>query len=182
MQKTTFFLSKPDAEKLTTRMNAGQEPMLAGKAMLISIGSPDDKDLKLLPASTPKSTLVKWAGAPYKPAEVDSSNWLEVVKLEFNDIDPTHCSDEWTAQWTLFDDDMANKIIDALERQRHTAKVIVAHCEAGISRSAAVSKFAAMYFSFPFPETYMLYNKHVFSTLVRVWRQRLYQDKDTLWT
>jgi hypothetical protein len=180
MPKTTFFASKHDAERLTQRLNAGQEPGLAGKALLVSIGSPDDKTLKLLPGALQTSTLIKFAGAPYKPAEVDSPHWLEVVKLEFNDIDPTHCSDEWVLQWTLFDDAMADKVIDALDKHADRTQVVVAHCEAGISRSAAVSKFAAAYMGVPFPDSYMLYNKHVFSTLMRRWRQRLY-SKDNSW-
>ena len=176
MPKTTFFTSKHQAEQLVLRMNAGQERDLSGRAILISIGSPDDNTLKLLPGTLATSTLIKHVGAPYEPPKVDSPHWLEVVKLEFNDIDPSHCSEEWVLQWKLFDDEMANQVIDAFERQAGKIDIVVAHCEAGVSRSAAICKFAAVYFNMHIPalDTYMLHNKHVFSTLLRVWRQRTY--------
>lgn len=177
MQKTTFFMSKAEAEKLTIRLNHGQEPSLAGKAVLISINSPPTSkdELKLLYGPDyATSHLAKMAEAGYRKPEVESPHWVGLVMLEFNDIDPSHCSDGWVQQWTLFNDAMADSIIDLLEQTKETASVYAVHCEAGVSRSAGVAKFISQYFNLNFPDSYSLYNKHVFSTLLRRWRQRHY--------
>lgn len=174
MVKTTFFMAKVEAEKLTARLDRGLEPSLAGKAMLISIGSPPTNTLTLYGPEYATSHLAKMAEAGYQKPNVESPNWVKLVSLEFNDIDPTHCSPEWIQQWVLFDDMMADQIIDALEETRDQVSVYAVHCEAGISRSAAVSKFISRYFNLSFPDTYSLYNKHVFSVLLRRWQQRIY--------
>ena len=46
----------------------------------------------------------------------------------------------------------------------------------GISRSAAVSKFIAQIYNLEFPEGYSLYNRHVYSTLLRVHGSSLYGE------
>lgn len=184
MQKTTFFMSKAQAEALTRRFNAGQEPALDGKAALISINSPkvDEGELKLLfGPDYATSHLVKMMKAGYHPPIVDSDRWVELLKLEFHDIDPSHCSPKWVQQWTLFGDEQADQIIEMLERTRETVSVYAVHCEAGVSRSAGVAKFIAAYFGLQFPDSYSLYNKHVFSTLMRRWNQRAY-GKELPWT
>lgn len=180
MQKTTFFMSKSEAEKLTVRLNSGQEQSLAGKAVLISINSPPTSanELKLLYGPDyANSTLAKLTEANYKSPVIESEHWVELLKFEFNDIDPSHCSDGWIQQWTLFSDAMADQIIDALERTKDTASVYAVHCEAGVSRSAAVAKFISQFFNLSFPDSYSLYNKHVFSVLLRRWRQRIYSKE-----
>lgn len=181
MKKTTFFMSKAEAEKLTLRLNHGQEPSLAGKAVLISINSPPtSKDELLYGPDYATSHLAKMAEAGYRKPEVESPSWVELLMLEFNDIDPAHCSDEWVQQWTLFDDAMADQVIDVLERTKDIASVYAVHCEAGISRSAGIAKFISQFFNLSFPDSYSLYNKHVFSVLLRRWRQRNY-TKDHPW-
>jgi predicted glycosyltransferase involved in capsule biosynthesis len=50
----------------------------------------------------------------------------------------------------------------------------VVHCEAGISRSAGVAKFISVIYSLAFPENYSVYNKHVFSTLMRAYGESFY--------
>ncbi len=174
-------MSKAQAEKLTLRLD--QEPDFAGKAVLISINSPEttEGDLKLLYGPDyATSHLAKMSKAGYRKPEVESPHWVELLMLEFHDIDPSHCSEGWVQQWTLFDDAMADRILEILERTKDTAGVYAVHCEAGISRSAAVAKFISQFFNLSFPETYSLYNKHVFSVLLRRWRQRNY-TKDHPW-
>ena len=83
----------------------------------------------------------------------------------------------WEAtNWILFDDSMADQVLDFIERNADRCTVFPVHCEAGISRSAAVAKFISVRFNLQFPESYSLYNKHVFSTLLRRWNQRLYAN------
>jgi hypothetical protein len=169
MLKTTFFMSRHEAQKITAELNHGMHLNLAGKTCLISIISPDD-------TPDPKMAGIieaaKQQGCVPRPLAVDSDKWIEVLKLMFDDIDPSHCSDEWMQQWILFDDKMADQIIDMLERTADKTNIYAVHCEAGISRSAAVCKFISVMFNLQFPESYMLYNKHVFTTLIRRWNQR----------
>ena len=175
-------MSRHDAEQLTLRLNAGQEPLLAGKTVLISVDTPFVEGLQLIDpavgmiAAARGSKSVDFNREHDQPV-VDSAHWVELLRLDFNDIDPSHCSDEWKAQWTLFDDAMADQVIDLLERTKDSATIFAVHCHAGISRSAAISKFIAVFHNLSFPESYKLYNKHVFSTLTRRWRQRQYGEQ-----
>lgn len=191
MNRTTFFLSKHEAEKLTARVNAGQEPSFVGKTVLISVDTPINESLMLIsPLDPAVNLIIKERGGsksmdfnkPHDAPAVDSPHWIELLRLSFNDVDPNHCSDEWKSQWTLFDDSMADLVIDLLDRTKDNpnAQTFAVHCHAGISRSAAISKFIAVYHNLQFPESYSLYNKHVFSTLMRRWRQRQYGQE--LWT
>lgn len=184
MQKTTFFMSKSEAEALVKRLDAGEEPTLEGKAALISLGSPETKLEAIKEMFGPDyatSHLAKMMEMGYHPPAVESPKWLALVKQEFHDIDPSHCSDGWAKQWILFSDAQADEILDMLERTRDVVEVYAVHCEGGVSRSAAVAKFISVYFGLDFPESYMLYNKHVFSTLIRRWNQRSY-GKEASWT
>lgn len=65
-----------------------------------------------------------------------------VLRLAFHDVDP---GNEQDRRWHLFDDEHAHKIIRFVE-QLHTDPrpyQLIAHCRAGISRSAAIALFAA---------------------------------------
>jgi len=87
--------------------------------------------------------------------------WHSVLKLEFDDIDTPE------EPYILFSDSQANRIIDFVEEVRasHEVEGILVHCQAGISRSAAVAKWIAEKYGLSFPGKYMLYNKHVYRTL-----------------
>ena len=52
-------------------------------------------------------------------------------------------------------------------RERRITEVHV-HCDAGISRSAAIAKFIAEKYDAYFPETYTVYNKRVYRSLLKV--------------
>jgi len=87
--------------------------------------------------------------------------WHSVLRLEFDDIDTPE------EPYIFFSDSHANQIIDFVEevQRGHEVEGILIHCQAGISRSAAVAKWIAEKYGLGFPEKYMLYNKHVYRTL-----------------
>lgn len=89
------------------------------------------------------------------------NGWHSVLRLEFDDIDTPE------EPYILFSDTQANQVIDFVQAVRDSYEVegILVHCQAGISRSAAVAKWIAERYKLPFNEQYMLYNKHVYRTL-----------------
>jgi predicted protein tyrosine phosphatase len=129
------------------------------KIAIVSMVSPPE------PGEDPASLVTKLDGY-----------WYKVLRLQFQDIDPSHCSPEWIATHVPMTDDHANQIIDFLLEVEQHVDEIWTHCEAGISRSAAVSKFIASVYCTPFPDSYTLYNKHVFSTLRKVYGRRAYSS------
>jgi len=146
MYKRTVFISKAEAEDFC-------EPTNQGNRILISITSP----------AVPNSFT--WAA---KPAVLHDNSWLDVLRLEFDDVDPSHMNPQQAAMFRLFNEEDAAKIIEFLQKYSDVVEDAVVHCEAGISRSAAVSKFIAYTNYLQFPEDYNLYNKHVYGTLMRV--------------
>ena len=163
---STFFISRAEAEKLSATMSPGHP--LYEKAVLVSCSTPTptEADLKLLEKVMSREEQL----ALCKPANVDSPGWLEVVRLEFNDVDLTNTSEGWLTgnNYIAFGEEHADRVIDLIERHKETQGItFVCHCDAGISRSAAISKFIARQINAYFPESYSIYNKHVFSTLSR---------------
>jgi hypothetical protein len=155
-QIPTKFLSRKEAEDITATYNAGiiysSEVPYDKKIAIISMVSPAE------PGEDPASLVTKLDGF-----------WYKVLRLQFQDIDPTHCSSEWIAERKPMTEEHAQQIIAFLLEVEDEVDEIWAHCEAGISRSAAVAKFIATVYGSFFPESYSLYNKHVFSTLRRVY-------------
>jgi predicted protein tyrosine phosphatase len=70
--------------------------------------------------------------------------------------------------YRLFDRLMAKDIISFLDKNAENVEIIVVHCDAGISRSAAIAKFIAKKYNLPFDASYDLYNKWVYNTLLQV--------------
>lgn len=85
--------------------------------------------------------------------------WLDILPLTFNDINIK------IDDYLVFNKDDAGKIIDFVEKYKEEGSVIIVHCYAGISRSAAVAKFIAEKYNLKFNHNYFLYNKLVYTTL-----------------
>jgi predicted protein tyrosine phosphatase len=103
-----------------------------------------------------------------------SNLWNYKLVMRFDDLD-TEVDSVDNREPVLFNDSMANEIIDWLEANKNNIKTLVVNCNAGISRSAAVAKFVADIYKLDFNEKYSLYNKHVYSTLRKEWDRRLYE-------
>ena len=63
------------------------------------------------------------------------SGWKHLHISEFNDIDRK------MYPWKLFDKEQARAMIDFLDNLPDHVDAVIVHCEAGISRSAAVALF-----------------------------------------
>ena len=136
---------------------------------------PEGRDTRVLISITTPSVPDSFSRF-CKPAVLFEDTWKDVLRLEFDDADPSHMNPVAVGGYKLFNDEMAVRILKFLKmHQDHTADALV-HCEAGISRSAAISKFIAQIYALPFPDNYSIYNKHVFSTLLRVHGECLYGE------
>lgn len=152
--KSTNFFSKRSAERF-------QEPGGRDERVLISITTPPVPDS---------------FSAHCAPAVLHEDSWKDVLRLEFDDADPSHMNPQQVPGYRLFNEDDAVAILKFLKKHQDDTVYALVHCEAGISRSAAVSKFIALIYNLSFPEQYSIYNKHVFSTLMRVHGESLYED------
>lgn len=109
--------------------------------------------------------------------------WSKILRLEFHDADGSgrsidHRMDDVIANnnLSLFTEQQAVEILRFLRLYQDNHTQVIVHCEGGISRSAAVSKFVAQIYNLEFPEGYSLYNRHVFSTLLKVHGTSLYGE------
>jgi len=100
--------------------------------------------------------------------------------LKFHDMDHQPRGEAHPHNYILFNDDHAKQILNFLAKHENDVDAVIAHCEAGISRSAAVSKFVAYVYGIPFPESYMLYNKLVFRTLIELYNRAIYSPDEEL--
>ncbi len=92
------------------------------------------------------------------PAELQEG-WHSILRLEFHDIDAE------LEPYDLFSEVQARRIIQFVKEIEPEVSGILVHCRAGISRSAAVAKWIAETYGLRFPESYSLYNKHVYKML-----------------
>jgi len=154
MYKLTTFISKKVAQDY-------HESSCRDQRVLISLTTPGDAN------DRPYSSYCK-------PAILHEDTWKDILRLEFHDKDPGYMDPDEPNGYKLFNDDDAVKILKFLKLHQDNTYDAIVHCEAGISRSAAVSKFISIVYSLQFPESYSIYNKHVFSTLTRVYNDCLY--------
>jgi hypothetical protein len=157
MYKLTTFISKKQAEEY-------HEPSDKMSRVIISLTTPSE-------ANNTRS----YSGY-CKPAKLHEDTWKDILRLEFHDKDPETIRPGEKSGYKLFNDEHAIKILKFLKLHQDDTTDAIVHCEAGISRSAAVSKFISIVYSLPFPESYSIYNKHIFSTLMKVYNISLYGD------
>lgn len=101
-----------------------------------------------------------------------TDKWAASLRMEFYDYD--------TEKESGFGKKEAKEIckfVDSISKM--DLDIIVVHCYAGISRSAAVAKFISIVLCLKFPENYFLHNKYVFSTLLKYWNYNyIHQEGD----
>jgi predicted protein tyrosine phosphatase len=97
-------------------------------------------------------------------AILKSRGMIDGISLNFDDIElnlniPILNTNE---NAIIFNKDMAQKIINFLDKIKNDLKIkeitLVAHCDAGISRSGAIGEFACDYLDFPY-DTFKERNK-----------------------
>lgn len=158
MYKFTIFISKRDAERVCFNESSH-------RTVLISLNSP--------PSITPGSS---------HPALIDAA-WARILRLEFHDADGDGRSIDSRVEGIredgnlkLFTEEQAIEIFKFLREHQDAHENAIVHCEGGISRSAAVSKYIAQIYGLEFPEGYSLYNRFVYSTLGKVYMRSLYGE------
>lgn len=86
--------------------------------------------------------------------------WLDVLRLEFDDIV------EYEEPYKLFSEGQARQITEFVMRcNAEDAEGLVVHCNAGVSRSAAVAKWISEKYGLGFPHAYDKYNRYVYRLL-----------------
>ena len=134
----------------------------------------------IIPRST--SAMISISG-PNNPARLNQL-WHRgnLIRLQFHDADEVgrvsrrldYPGESKYIQ--LFTPKDAKHIIDFVNEVKNKVDVILVHCDAGISRSAAVAKFIAEMFNLPFPESYMLYNKYVYRVLKNTYNSMMWDE------
>lgn len=146
-----------------------------------------DKVANVGPDSTSsKRVLISINSPPWtigsSPVVLQPDAWSRVLKLEFHDCDADgrgldgrihHVPLE---QRVFFNESFAVQILRFLREHETEHEHVYVHCEGGISRSAGVAKFIAQIYGLPFPGSYPLYNRHVFSTLLNTYHLCLYGE------
>lgn len=120
---------------------------------------------------------------PGNPAQLNQM-WHRgnLIRLQFHDADELgHVSRPLGSEpglhnIQLFSNRDAKNIINFVNEVKNKVEIIVVHCDAGISRSAAVAKFIAEMFNLPFPESYMLYNKYVYRVLRNTYNNMMWKE------
>ena len=158
----TKFISRSDAELISA------DPQHFIKAKVI----PADKRVVILSFISPDG----FGGSEVRPVKLDGY-WHKVLEQRFHDIDPSNCSSAFLDQYIPFSPKQAEEVIEFLLQVEEEADEVWTHCEAGISRSAGAAKYIAYAYNSYFPETYSLYNKHVYSLLVKAHNTRAYENR-----
>ena len=95
--------------------------------------------------------------------------WFAVHYSYFHDVDPAKPCDE---PHILMNEKHAIDIVDYVYSVEPHIDLMLVHCKAGISRSAAVAKWIAETFDLPFNHDYSSYNKHVYRQLIEANERR----------
>ena len=88
--------------------------------------------------------------------------WFEVLRMEFDDVDPETCRDKTNKFMTIHQARVIAAFVDSVSPK---VNAIVVHCKGGVSRSAAVAKWIAERYGLPFDHHYNSYNRHVYKLL-----------------
>ena len=111
----------------------------------------------------------RWVEAGYgepREAKLDKK-WGDILRLWIHDIDKP-----WQ-NYVLFNEAHADQVIDWLKSHEEEFKAVLVHCAMGISRSAAIARFIAKIYDLDFDEREgMQFNRHVFNTLCKRWKDR----------
>lgn len=93
--------------------------------------------------------------------------WKSVLRVAFDDNDPriVRHKQRKTPRIPMTEQD-ALAIVNFVHETAPFVTGIMVHCQGGISRSAAVSKWISAAYKLPFDTNYELYNRHVYRLLL----------------
>jgi predicted protein tyrosine phosphatase len=117
------------------------------------------KDAEAMPARRNWAVIsITEPVSAFGPAKLQEG-WHLVLRLEFHDIDVHE------EPYVMMSQEMAKQIVDFARDMAQEVEGILVHCNAGVSRSAAIALWIADEFDLPFNRAYQLHNKHVYKLL-----------------
>ena len=123
-----------------------------------------------MPRETDNFAIISITGTHDPEANLDK-NFKKVLKCKFDDIDEAILDDpKKNRKYYGINEIQAQEIIALTEELVKDEKfwLVIVHCHAGISRSAAVAKFISGKAGLYFLTSYNLYNKFVYSLLEKL--------------
>ena len=104
----------------------------------------------------------------YGQADI-KKGWHSVLCIAFHDVDPAVSTEEHgDVEMTI---DHARQIVEFVRSLSSEVNGVLVHCNAGVSRSAAVAKWIAGEFRIPFDGRYDKFNRHVYGLLIEAGRR-----------
>lgn len=141
--------------------------------MITSVKFFAEEDLVKLPGD-PRVGVISIVTPPYESdiefgfrfAELQDG-WHSILRLWFHDL-----SRPWQ-NYILFDNELADQVIDWLVQHSRNMSAVYIHCAAGESRSAGVARFLSKIYKLDFDHVAGRgFNPLVYRTLIRRWYQR----------
>ena len=122
-----------------------------------------------MPHGDPRTALISITD-PGDPARLPEG-WAAVLRLEFDDITPPFpvliCDGNQHRDLAPFDASMATQVLEFVGAVLPDVNRIIVHCNAGISRSAAVARFLADDYGYRLHDKAEWANRHVLSVLYK---------------
>lgn len=153
MLKNVYWMSRVDAMKIQPKSTEA----------LISVSNPDN----------PAQVNSSWA--PSKLLRIGCHDADEDKRHSLGDINHQGIG-SIIINCKLFNEQDAREIIKFVRDNKNKVETIYVHCDAGISRSAAIAKFIAGIYNLEFPDHYMLYNKLIYTTLTNTFNKMQYGE------
>lgn len=94
------------------------------------------------------------------------AGWHAVHRSAFHDINPNYPSGEMDEFLECMTEEQAKAIVGFVRKVAPAVEGILVHCNAGVSRSAAVAKWIAEQYDLPLNSRYDKFNQHVFEQLI----------------
>ncbi len=112
------------------------------------------KGIGVISISSPPSTFTP---------DLLKPGWEHILHLKFYDIDRDQ------GDWKTISDEQAEILVEWLEGLKDKINGVLAHCEAGISRSAAVAIFIRDVYQAELKRPAPLYNRGVYTKLLETY-------------
>jgi predicted protein tyrosine phosphatase len=122
----------------------------------------------------PNTALISLTDPTAAPPQLDWDAWHSYLKLQFFDFDLTLITDPEDLRYVreryrpLMNPNIARTIVSFVHRAMKAKVNILVHCEAGVSRSAAVAKWITDQYNLPRfnAVALMQHNRYVYQLLV----------------
>lgn len=94
--------------------------------------------------------------------------FVDVLRLQMDDVDPDVYEDHRAARWTPMTDEEALQVREFVEKNMYERNAIVVHCRHGVSRSRSMA--AAICDQYNIKHDFVVYNKFVYDKVRNAFR------------